>query len=342
MAVAANALELSPGEQMMQMLCAKWVSRAISVAAELGFADLLTDGAKTPDELASATKSHGPTVYRLMRALSSVGVFTETDDGRFALTPMAECLRSDSPQSIRNCARFYGIPVMWRAWEELQHSVQTGETGIKKAYGIESPFDYLKDHQEEAAIFDGAMSDFTRMVAPALAQAYDFNRFGTIADIAGGEGLLLAAILRKYPRPQGILFDLDHVIGRARKQLANAGLDGRCTTVSGDFFESVPAADAYIMKHIIHDWDDERAVSILRTIRKSINENGRVLLAESVIAPGNGPDFGKLLDLEMLAVPGGRERTETEYAALFRSAGFRLLEVHRTSTPESWVEAAPE
>lgn len=341
MAFAANALELSPGEQMMQMMAGKWVARAISVAAELGVADVLAAGPKTVGEIATATRSHPPSLYRLLRALASQGIFAETTTSRFELTPLADCLRSDSPHSMRNSARFFGIPIMWRAWEELLHSVRTGETGVRKAFNIDNAFHYLRDHPEEAAIFDGAMTDYTRIGAPALAQAYDFNRFDTIADIAGGEGLLLATILRKYQRCGGILFDMEHVMERARKHLSGAGLTARCAVVPGDFFQSVPVADAYILKHIIHDWSDAEAAAILRTIRKSIPDTGRVLLAEGVIPKGNVPDPAKWLDLEMLAVPGGRERTETEYAALFRASGFRLVQVHPTQAPESWVEAKP-
>jgi hypothetical protein len=230
---------------MMQMLTGKWVSAWISVVAELGIADLLAKGDRTADELADAVSAHGPSLYRVLRALASVGVFAETEDRRFTLTPLAACLGSNVPNSVREFARFVAIPAASRSWDHLMHSVKTGETGLRKAFAVNNAFDYLRTHPEEGAIFDGAMTDNSRQSAPAVAQAYDFGRFRQLVDVAGGHGLLLATILQRFPSLEGVLFDLPEVIAGAKNALATYGLDGRCKIIGGDFFQAVPAgADA--------------------------------------------------------------------------------------------------
>jgi hypothetical protein len=342
MSNAVATRELPANVVVMQMLTGKWVSASISVVAELGIADLLAKGDRTADELADAVSAHGPSLYRVLRALASVGVFAETEDRRFTLTPLAACLGSNVPNSVREFARFVAIPAASRSWDHLMHSVKTGETGLRKAFAVNNAFDYLRTHPEEAAIFDGAMTDNSRQSAPAVAQAYDFGRFRQLVDVAGGHGLLLATILQRFPSLEGVLFDLPEVIAGAKNALATYGLDGRCKIIGGDFFQAVPAgADAYMLKHIIHDWDDERALAILRNIRKAIQLSGRLLIVEVIIAPGNEPSFGKLLDLEMLVIPGGRERTSDEYRDLFAGAGFRLAEIHETTAPTSIIEGVP-
>ena len=336
------AQEPPASARLMQMLMGKWVARAISTAAELGIADRLATGDKTPEELAAVANAHAPSLYRLLRALASIGIFAEMAERRFTLTPLAQCLRSDAPDSVREFARFVGTPGAWRAWEEFPHSVKTGEPGFRKAFGLENPFDYFNTHPDEAAIFDGAMTDNSRQSAPAIAEAYDFGRFRQLVDIAGGRGLLLATILKRYANLRGVLFDLPHVIEGAKPALAAHGLDGRCQAVGGDFFQSVPGgAEAYLLKHIIHDWDDDRAVAILRNIRRAIDPSGRLLIVEMVIGPGNEPSLGKLLDLEMLTIPGGRERTSDEYRDLFTAAGFQLSAIHPTAAPASVIEGVP-
>jgi O-methyltransferase domain len=340
--VTAATQETPANLLMMQMLTGKWLSAALSVVAELGIADLLADGDKTADELAAEVSAHGPSLYRVLRALASVGVFAETGDGRFTLTPLAECLRGNVPNSVREFARLIVTPLASQSWGQLMHSVKTGETGFRKAFDMQNAFDYLRAHPEEAAIFDGAMTNNSRRSAPAIAEAYDFGRFQQLVDIAGGQGLLLATILQRYPDLRGVLFDLPEVIAGAKNSVATYGLDGRCKAIGGDFFQSVPAgADAYLLKHIIHDWDDERALAILRNIRKAIHPSGRLLIVEVIIAAGNEPSFGKLLDLEMLVIPGGRERTSQEYRDLFADAGFRLAEIHQTAAPTSIIEGVP-
>jgi hypothetical protein len=336
MSATAGARELPASAQVLQMLAGKWVSRAISAAADLGVADHLKDGPRTAAELAAACGAREREVYRLLRALASVGIFEERAPRQFALTLLAEPLRIDSPESIRNMARFMGMPMTWRAWEPLTESVRTGQTGMAQV-GVPNAFDYLRDHPEESEIFNAAMTDFSRQSANAVADAYDFSRFRKLVDIAGGHGALLKAILARNPGVTGVLFDLPHVIEGAR-----AGLPGTCSTESGDFFQAVPAgADGYMLKHIIHDWDDEPAAAILRCCRKAIAPDGRLLVIEMVIPAGNEPHFGKLLDLEMLAIPGGLERTEQEFRDLFAAAGFELTAVIPTRSPVSVIEGRP-
>ncbi len=334
--------ELAPPQRILQMLTGQWIAQAISVAATLGIADLLQDGPKDAEQLAKATSTHADSLYRLLRALSSVGVFAETEDGRFTLTPLAECLRSDAPDSMRNAARMSGLPMFWRSWQELLHCVNTGETGLQQAWGQSNPFEYLRDHPEDAAVFDGAMNEFTRNTGPSFAEAYDFGKFSKIIDVGGGHGVLLIAILRRYSGPRGTVFDLPHVVKGAQSAIAAAGLGNRCETVAGDLFESVPAgADAYLMKSIIHGFKDDRALLILGNTRRAIRPGGRLLLVDHVIPSGNVPSPGKLSDLQMLVMSGGRERTRAEFQELFTAAGFKLQGIHSTPSPQSIIEGVP-
>jgi len=338
MAAMAQAREIPASVQMLQMLTGKWVSRAISVAAEFGIADLLSDGEKSTAELAAAAGVHEQSLYRVLRALASVGVFEETGSRRFALTPLAACLRNDAPDSVRGLARFLALPLMWDSWRELSHSVRTGETGMRRL-GIANPFDYLQTHPDEAEVFNHAMTEFSHQSAPAVAEAYDFGRFRKLVDVAGGHGFLLTTVLDRYPALHGVLFDMPPVVEGARAVIAQTAAADRCETVAGDFFQAVPeGADGYMMKHILHDWDDRRATAILRNCRRAMRPDGRVLVIEMVIPEGNQPFFGKLLDLEMLSVAGGRERTEEEFRQLFAAAGFELTGIVPTAAPVSLVE----
>jgi len=336
MSAGSSAREMPASAQVLQMLAGKWVSRALSAAADLALADHLKDGPRTTAELAAACGAREREVYRLLRALASVGVFEERAPRQFALTPLAEPLRSDTPDSIRNMARFMAIPMTWRAWEPLTDSIRTGKTGMSQI-GVPNPFDYLRDHPEESEIFNAAMTDFSRQAADAVVDAYDFSRFRKLVDVAGGHGALLKTILARNPGLSGVLFDMPHVVAGAR-----AGLPATCAAESGDFFQAVPAgADGYTLKHIVHDWDDEPAAAILRCCRKAIAPDGRLLVIEMVIPAGNEPHFGKLLDLEMLAIPGGLERTEQEFRQLFATAGFELTAVIPTKSPVSVIEGRP-
>lgn len=330
-----------PGLALMEMLAGKWIAQAISTAARLKVADALAGGPRTPEELAATCGADPQSLHRLLRATASVGVFAEDGAGRFGLTPLADCLRSDVPGSLRAMAAYIGAEWDWRPWGDLIGSVRTGQVAFEKSFG-KGVFDYLADHPEEAADFHGGMAGWSKQTAAAVVAAYDFSGFGTIVDVGGGTGSLLAGILAATPSARGVVFDSPHVVSQAGATLASAGVADRARTEGGDFFRAVPdGGDAYLMRHIIHDWDDERAATILRNCRKAIRPEGKVLLMEVVIPPGNGPSFGKLLDLEMLVIAGGRERTEEEYGALFAAAGFRLARVIPTPSPLSIIEAVP-
>jgi SAM-dependent methyltransferase len=328
---------LPPQAQLNQMLTGYWLSQALYVAAKLAIPDLLVNGPRSADDLAGATKTHGPSLYRLLRALASVGVFAEDGEGRFSLTPIAECLRSDAPGSQRSLAIMNGEE-HYRAWGELLYSVQTGAPAFDHLYGM-PVFDFLSRNPEQAAVFDGAMVGVHGRETAAMLDAYDFAGVGVLADIGGGNGSLLTAVLQKYPAMRGILFDLEGVAGRGTENVKAAGLAGRCEVLSGSFFDSVPSgADAYLMRHIIHDWDDERATKILKNVHRAMKPDGRLLLVEGIIPPGNEPSFGKLLDLTMLVIPGGKERTEEEYHKLYADCGFDLTRVVPTGAEVSVIE----
>ena len=228
----------------------------------------------------------------------------------------------------------------WRSWGHLLESVRTGCAAFDGVFG-EPAFDYLAKHADESTVFNEGMSGFTSSIAPAVAEAYDFSAFGTIVDVGGGHGMLLNTILRACPGVNGIVFDSPHVAAGAEDSIRGADLAGRCRAVGGDFFEGVPAGDAYLMKHIIHDWPDDRATTILRRCRRRANPGGKLLLIEQVVAPGGAGDIAKLIDLEMLVIAGGKERTEAEYRHLLAGAGWRLSRVIPTGSPAQIVEAEP-
>lgn len=327
-----------PEAALTQMILGALASQAVYVVSKLGISDLLAGGPKTVEELATATKVHAPSLYRIMRALASFGVYTEGEDKTFALNPMADLLRADSPGSLRDVSIFMGEDWHWNVWAKTMHSVQTGKPAWPQVHGQEV-FPYLESNKEASAVFDKAMTSFSNLASKAVVSAYNFAGIETLVDIAGGQGRLLVSILEANPSLRGILFDQAHVIAGAKEVLANTSVAERLEVVSGDFFKNVPSADAYIMKHIIHDWDDERAVAILKTIKQSMKAGGRVLLVESVLEAGSKHDFGKLLDIEMLVSPGGMERTADEYAALFAASGLSLKGITRTQSPYSVIEA---
>jgi hypothetical protein len=326
----------SPPQLLSQMLTGYWASQAIHVAAELGVADLLADGPRTVEELAERSSAHPPSLYRLMRALASIGVFSEEPGRRFALTPVAACLQDNGLTSQRSFARIVGRE-FYQSWGNLFTTVRTGERGFDMTYG--APWvEYFTAHPERGRLFDAAMTGIHGAESEPMLDAYDLSVFGTVADIGGGNGTLLAAVLNRHPGVRGILFDLPEVVDGARPTLAALGLEDRCELVAGSFFGSVPAgADAYMMRHVLHDWEDEDAISILRNCREAMSPTSKVLVVESVIPPPNEPSFGKWLDLMMLVV-GGRERTEEEYRRLFSSAGLELTRVVPTDHEVSIVE----
>ena len=319
-----------------QMIVGSWVTQAIYVAAEIGIADLLAAGPRTAGELAGETQTHGGSLYRLLRALASVHMFREDAEGRFSLTEMGKLLRSDAPGSKRSMAIMAGAE-FYRSWGGLLSSVETGGAAFDRVFG-EPFFRYMGANPDRWRIFDAAMTGVHDSETVPVLEAYDFRPFHTIVDVGGGSGLALSAILGRHAEARGILFDLPDVAKRAGEVVARAGISDRCRIVGGDFFESVPAeGDAYLLRHVLHDWEDREAVAILRNCREAMRPGGRVLVVESVIPPGNDPCFVKWLDLMMLVV-GGRERTEEQYAGIFSAAGLRLTRVVRTAHEVSVIE----
>jgi hypothetical protein len=330
---------LAPDAILTQLIFGKWVSMAVSVAAKLRLADKLADGPKSIAELAAETKSHAASLFRLMRGLASVGLFSSDARGRFQLTEVGQLLRTGVKGSLRGVADFCGSEWSWRAWEKMIHSVCTGETAFENVYG-ENVFAYLARHPDESSVFDEGMTGFSGKSSDAVADAYDFAKFKTLADIGGGHGYMLSIILKKYPNLRGVVFDSPHVVSGAAATLQQFELGDRCTTVGGNFFESVPAGcDAYILKHIIHDWNDRDAERIIRTIRAAAKPGSYLLLVEMVIPGGDGPHPGKLLDLEMLVVASGQERTESEYRELLLRSGYRLNGITTTKSPICVIES---
>jgi hypothetical protein len=329
--------EASTHQQLDQMITGYWISQAIYAAAKFGIADHLKDGPKTVGELAATTATNPDALYRLLRALASVGIFTEGESRRFSLTPLAEPLRSDVAGSKRALALMSGDE-QFRAWAEIDHSIRTGQVAFDKVFG-KPIFDYLGDHPDKARIFDAAMVGVHGRESNAILAAYDFSGFRVVADIGGGNGSQMTEILKRHPRMKGILFDLPHVIERATERIRAAGLLERCQLVPGSFFEAVPGgADAYVLRHIIHDWDEEKCLTILRNCHRAMPSASKLLVIESVIPPGNEPFHGKFLDLVMLLIPGGKERSEDEYRTLFERAGFELTGTVPTGTEVSIVE----
>lgn len=333
--------EKAAASELMQMVNGYQVSQALCVAATLGIADHLASGVRSSDDLAEATSAHPQSLYRLLRALASVGVLHEGDARRFSLTSLGAGLRSDVEHSVAPWARMVGRAYYRDAWSELLHSVRTGENAFAHAHGT-GVWQYRIDHPEESLIFDRAMSSFVPAVAAAVLAAYDFSRFEVVMDVGGGQGALLAAILLRNPLQRGILFDQPQVVEGARAVLQTASVAERCQVVGGDFFLAVPeGADAHVMKWILHDWDDERSIAILKSCRRAIRHDGKLLVLDAVLAPPNEGARAKFADLNMLAVPGGQERTRDEFASLFTASGFRLTNVFDAGPRISLIEGEP-
>ena len=325
---------------LLQMLTGYWVSKALSVAAELGVADHLEDGPRAVTELAAECGAEPAALYRLLRALASVGVFSEEDGDRFGLTPLAEPLRSDVPGSMRALARMYGSE-QFQAWAGLEESVRTGKPSFDQVFGT-TVWDYFENNPETSAVFNDAMTGWTAQLADAVVTAYDFSDARQVVDVGGGLGLLLSTILLANPAAEGVLFEVPHVAADAALFLEKAGVVERSKTVGGDFFESVPdGGTTYVLAQILHDWDDEHCGQILRNCRRAMHSDSKLLVIEQVLPPRNEPSFGKWLDLHMLVMAGGRERTASEYRSLLATAGFDLTSVIPIRAGASIVEAVP-
>ena len=326
---------------LMRLVNGYQVTQAIHVAAVLGVPDLLAHGPRESDELAEECDADPGSLYRLLRALASVGVLEEQEDRRFTLTPVGERLRSDVSGSLDGWARFVGRPSIWNAWAALEHSIRTGENAFAHVHGTDV-WSWRAARPDESEIFDGAMQARTGATNRALLEAYDFSRFGVVVDVGGGNGTLLAAVLAEHPGLRGILFDQSHVTALAPTVLEDAGVADRCEVRSGDFFAAVPeGGDAYVLKSIIHDWEDKEALAILRNVRVATPGGGRLLLLERELGAPNADPATKFTDLLMLVGPGGRERSRDEYERLLANAGFRLVEVTPTSAELIVFEGVP-
>jgi hypothetical protein len=310
------------------------VTQAIHVAATLGIADLLRNGPRDSDALARQTASHAPSLQRVLRALASVGVLQEDDDGRFALTAIGECLRSDAAEPVGAWAAFVGRPYHWQAWGALLHGVRSGERPFDSVHGTDA-WDYRAGHPEEGAIFDAAMTDIMRRANAHLMAAYEFGRFGTVVDVGGGRGAFLGAVLETNPQMRGILLDQPHVV-------EGAVVNERCEVVGGSFFDAVPeGADAYLLKAVLHDWEDDDALAILARCRAAIPDHGALLVVERDLGEPNDNADAKFSDLNMLVGLGGRERTRDEFARLFARGGFALERTTPTAIGLSVFEGRP-
>lgn len=328
-----------PSAALAQIMTSGLAAQAVSVAAELGVADLLSEGPRSVGELAQQTGTHAPSLQRLLRFLASLGIFAQDERGHVGLTPLAAPLCADAPGSLQALSRLMGGPVVRHAMGGLVHSVRTGEAAIPQAYGM-SLWAYLAQHPEQAALFNDHFTTQSERQIPAILEAYDFAGIGTLVDVGGGHGALLSAILSAHPGQHGILYDQPDVVAGAAPVLAAAGLADRITARGGDVFASVPeGGDAYVIKNVLHNWDDEQASVILSNVQRVLRPGGRLLLIEHVIHPGNAPQYGTLLDLMMLALFGSRERTVAEWEALLNASGFHVAQILPTRAELSVIEA---
>jgi ubiquinone/menaquinone biosynthesis C-methylase UbiE len=328
--------ELPPHAQLMQFILGKWISKPIYVAAELGIADILADGPKSVEDLACMSDTHPTSLYRLLRALAAVGIFSETNDGCFELTPMAECLKTGIMRSV---ALMFHSDWHDKAWDNLLYGVKTGEAAFDYAYGMPL-FDWFKENPSAAKIYNEANALKAASSHRVIVDAYDFSGINTLSDIGGGTGALMAEILNAYPSMHGVVADIASVVRQAKTEIQARGVDARCTCVDCDFFNEIPAgSDAYLMSHILHDWNDIQCQTILGNCHKAMQPGTRLLIVEAVIPAGNEFSIGKLLDLEVFVMGGGRERTEVEFRNLLESCGFQLSQVIPTEESISVLEA---
>ena len=334
----AAAKEMPPSIQMLQIMSGFWISRCVYILAKLGIADLIKDQTQTIEELAAATGTHGPSLFRVLRALAAVGIIRQDDQNRFGATSLSDTLRSDLSGSLRAFAMTELGEEHYPAWGELLHSVRTGEIAFDKAFGM-PVWEFFAANPENARIFNDAMSGMTAQANEALHAAYDFAGIRKIMDVGGGHGELITSILKKNSDIRGLLFDSPQVIEGAKANIDGSGVGDRCELVGGDFFKSVPSgADAIILKWIIHDWNDEQSVAILKNCYRALPDNGKLILVEAVVPATSEPHFSKFIDLNMMVMTGGRERTESEFHELYAKSGFRLTRVVPTESPFSVIE----
>ena len=330
-------------DTMLGHLTGYWVSQLIYVAARLGIADELAGGPRTTAALAKKVGAHEPSLRRVLRALAGLGIFAETANGRFKLTPLGATLRSDVKSSLRPFALMMVDGYNWNAWGQLLHGTRTGQLPFNHVYGMPL-FEYLREHPDADREFSAAMASISGPENDAIARAFDFGRFTTLVDVGGAHGHLLATVLGRHRRVRGILYDQPQVVAGAGASgfITAPAVAARCTTKGGDFFTSVPTgADAYMMKYIIHDWMDEPCLKILKACRAGVNPGGKLLVVDMVVPGPNEFHFGKIADLEMMLFPSGKERTEAEFRELFAAAGWKLTRIIPTASHVSIVEGVP-
>jgi len=325
---------------LLQMMTGAWISQAIYAAATLGIADLIQNNPKSIDELAQETNTYAPYLYRLLRALASVGIFTEVEPQKFALTEMAQYLQEDFPESLRALSMMLGDEWHWHSWGDIVQTIRTSQPTLHRLYKVNNHFEYFAQNPKSGDIFNRAMTNASKTLVTSVVDAYDFSGITKLVDIGGGYGALIASILAANPHMRGILFDLPSVVVKAKELLDSKGVTNRCEILGGDFFQTVPSdGDGYILSHTLLDWEDDQCIQILKNIRKNIATKGKLLVVEGIVPPSNQPHFSKLLDLDMLAMSmGGRKRTKVEFCQLFEAAGFRLNRILPTTSYVSLIE----
>jgi hypothetical protein len=334
-----GAIEKLAMQEVRDLMVARWVAYIIGVAAELELADFINAGGKTAEDIAQAKGLQASSLYRLLRALASYGIFAEQEDGTFAQTPMSDALRKDVPHSVSSLAQLATRPWSVQAWMKLSHGIRTGTPAFEHVNGMQF-FEYLNKHPNEVELLAGAMRGFSAATGAAVAETYDFSGIRILADIGGSQSLILSLILRKYPEMRGILFDLPAVIEGAPNFIKSYGLENRIDVRTGDFFEAIPdGADAYLLKHILHDWCDEDCLRILKNIYAVAGSDTKLLIVDAVIGAGNEREFGKILDIYMLVHLRGKERTHSEWKELLNAAGFQLTQVVSTPSFAHVIEA---
>jgi|SRR5438105_1937032 len=330
----------NPVIDLMRLISGFQVSQAISVIAELGIADVLKNDALHIDAIAHATQCHPRSLYRLLHMLASAGVLEELPEQRFKLTLLGECLRSDSSSKRSAWARLAGRPYVWQSWGGMMHSVKTGESSFSHLHGA-NLWEWRSKKRGETEIFDAAMSELSGAAGKAIASSYDFSAFNVIVDVGGGQGALLAAVLTQHKNAKGILFDLPHVVVKAQDVLRAAGVADRCEVLGGNVFKAVPeGGDAYLIKSVLMDEDNDQAIAILRACRSAVRQSGKVVVVEHLLTPPNGPEIN-YSDMTMMIMTGGRERTREEFSELFSVAGFQLEQVVVTKSPFTLMVGAP-
>jgi len=333
-----HSTDSSLADQLLHIILGIANTQAMFVVAKLEVADLLQDGPKSVEELANATQTHAPSLYRVMRTLANQGIFVETETRQFALSPLAELLKTNAQGSLRDYSILCGSDYQLQVWSNLLKAVQTGEPAFKHTYGM-GIFEYYQDHPEDSKFFNEAMTSISKMDTTAVCNAFDFSNFSTIVDVGGGHGYLLAGILNAHPSLNGVLFDLPSVVSGARKFIKDEGLSGRCRLVGGDCLKEVPkGGDVYILKRVLVAFEDKSAEKMLENCRNAIVPGGKLLIVD----PNVTSPYGNLYDILMLAVtPGGRIRTEAEHRDLFSRVGFKLSRVVPTNSYLSIIEGVP-